>query len=181
MLNMASWFKPGGGVEKGATAQEEDLFRRSNYHKFLDRRLYPLPTYRTILSRGVEFFRRGHGYQYAIMQTPYTIDCVAAPAVRHPKLTSKDCLTKADREIMKRKINILCQIASKNGNDTLILSAWGCGAFYCPPEDMGSIFREVLREYVGCFKKIVFAILGDSMDNYGWFKKGFEEQVPQPK
>ena len=178
LLNMCSWFKPGGGVEKGAGAQEEDLFRRGNYHKHLDRRLYPLPDYRTILSRGVEFYRNSREHGYAPMKKQYKIDCIAAPAVRHPVLTSKGELNKKDADMMRKKINIICQMALKNNTDCLVLSAWGCGAYGCPPEHIGRLFREVLDEYSGCFKKIVFAIVdgataGFQTDNYNLFKKGY--------
>jgi uncharacterized protein (TIGR02452 family) len=177
LLNMCSWFKPGGGVEKGAGAQEEDLFRRSNYHKFLNPRLYPLPTYRTVLSPGVEFYRNSREHQYRPMRQKYKIDCVAAPAVRNPELTSKNQLNKKDADIMRKKINIICQVALKNNNDCLVLSAWGCGAYGCPPEHIGQLFREVLANYEGCFKKVVYAIIdgtttGVETNNYTLFKKG---------
>ena len=37
VLNMASDYKPGGGVETGSKAQEEDLFRRSNYYQTVNK------------------------------------------------------------------------------------------------------------------------------------------------
>jgi uncharacterized protein (TIGR02452 family) len=178
LLNMCSWFKPGGGVEKGAGAQEEDLFRRGNYHKFLDKRLYPLPSYRTILSRGVEFYKNSREHNYSQMRNKYKIDCIAAPAVRYPTLTANQCLTKKDADMMRKKINIICQVALKNNNDCLVLSAWGCGAYGCPPEHIGKLFREVIDQYQGHFKKVVFAIIdgttsGYVTDNYNLFKKGY--------
>lgn len=36
VLNLANAFSPGGGVASGSKAQEEDLFRRSNYFETLD-------------------------------------------------------------------------------------------------------------------------------------------------
>jgi len=77
LLNMASDFQPGGGVWKGASAQEEELFRRSNYFKFLHRRWYPFPTFRTILSKGVEFYRASANQNYALLPTPIQLDCIA--------------------------------------------------------------------------------------------------------
>ena len=41
VINMASDFKPGGGVASGKTAQEEELFRRSNAHLTHPRSWYP--------------------------------------------------------------------------------------------------------------------------------------------
>ena len=40
---MANMAKPGGGWRTGANAQEEDLFRRSDYHMWHDKAHYPLP------------------------------------------------------------------------------------------------------------------------------------------
>ena len=177
LLNMCSWFKPGGGVEKGAGAQEEDLFRRSNYHKFLNPRLYPLPDYGTILSNQVEFYRNSREHRYSQMKNKYKIDCIAAAAVKNPMLTSKNQLNKKDADMMRKKINIICQVALKNNNDCLILSAWGCGAYGCPPEHIGQLFNEVINKYNGCFKKVIYAIIdgtttGFQTDNFNLFKKG---------
>jgi uncharacterized protein (TIGR02452 family) len=177
LLNMCSWFKPGGGVEKGAGAQEEDLFRRSNYHKFLNPRLYPLQEYGTILSNQVEFYRNSREHRYSPMKNKYKIDCIAAAAVKNPTLTSKNQLNKKDADMMRKKINIICQVAMKNNNDCLVLSAWGCGAYGCPPEHMGQLFREVIDKYNGQFKKVIFAIIdgtttGIQTDNFNLFKKG---------
>ena len=185
LLNMCSWFKPGGGVEKGAGAQEEDLFRRSNYHKFLNPRLYPLPDYRTILSNQVEFYRNSREHKYTPMKNKYKIDCIAAAAVRHPTLTSKNQLNKKDADMMRKKINIICQVALKNNNDCLILSAWGCGAYGCPPEHIGQLFNEVINKYDGCFKKVIYAIIdgittGIQTDNFNLFKKGASAPLKPP-
>jgi uncharacterized protein (TIGR02452 family) len=182
LLNMCSWFRPGGGVERGAGAQEEDLFRRSNYFKHLDRRHYPLTTFRTILSRGVEFYRNSREFDYAPMKKAHRIDCVAAPAPKQPSLTSIGKFATADATVMRKKINILCQAAMKNSNDCLVLSAWGCGAYGCPPEHVAQLFYEVLSTYDGHFKKIVFAILdgttsGIQTDNFKIFANVFRPRV----
>jgi uncharacterized protein (TIGR02452 family) len=178
LLNMCSWTRPGGGVESGAGAQEEELFRRSNYFKHLDRRHYPLTTFRTILSRGVEFYRNSRNFQYAPMKRTYHIDCVAAPAPKKPVLTNGR-FSAGDAAVLRKKIDLLCQIALKNGNDCLVLSAWGCGAYGCPPEHVAEIFRDAISEYNGLFKKIVFAILdggcttGIQTDNFRLFDRVF--------
>lgn len=43
VLNLASSFCPGGGVVKGSIAQEEDLFRKTNYFLSLPMKFYPIP------------------------------------------------------------------------------------------------------------------------------------------
>jgi uncharacterized protein (TIGR02452 family) len=116
------------------------------------------------------------------MRQQYKIDCIAAAAVRNPKLTSKEQLNAADAAMMRKKINIICQVALKNNNDCLILSAWGCGAYGCPPEHLGKLFHEVLANYEGHFKKVVFAIIdgtttGIKTDNYNLFMCGYNSYL----
>jgi uncharacterized protein (TIGR02452 family) len=52
-------------------------------------------------------------------------------------------------------------IALENGNDSLVLSAFGCGAYGTPPKEMARLFHEVIESerYKNTFKKIVFAII----------------------
>jgi hypothetical protein len=196
LLNMASDFVPGGGVHKGAPAQEEELFRRSNYHKFLHRRWYPFPTFRTIVSRGVEFYRASADAGYAVLPTPVQIDCVAVAGIRRPDVTAdgrrfqraedaphcasktrtiglkaEDCDTQySAAAILLKKLRILFQVAADNGNDCLVLSALGCGAFRGPVQHIAEIFRQVVEENRGRFKEVSFAILGE---NYGKFRRAY--------
>ena len=37
-LNLANAYQPGGGVEQGCSAQEESIFRRTNYHQAIRQR-----------------------------------------------------------------------------------------------------------------------------------------------
>lgn len=174
LLNMSSWRRPGGGVETGAGAQEEDLFRRSNYHKFLHQKYYPMKTYQAILSQKVEFSRKSRIYGYTSMVSPVKIDCIAAPSVKNPQVThdGKQFAFVCDIETMLKKIRMLFEIAYENGNDSLVLSAWGCGAFHCPVEHVAELFRDVVKEYDGCFRKVSFAIV-DS--NYEPFVKSYKK------
>jgi hypothetical protein len=43
----------------------------------------------------------------------------------------------------------------------LVLTALGCGAFANPPEIVAGIFGEVLKQFKGCFKEVIFAIIDD--------------------
>eukprot|EP00969_Alexandrium_andersonii_P134167 5934330-Alexandrium_andersonii.AAC.1 len=56
VLNMASRSKPGGGVEAGHGAQEENFLRRSDLVRFLkqqswEKKFYPIPDRGCLLSR----------------------------------------------------------------------------------------------------------------------------------
>lgn len=164
ILNMCSWKLAGGGVVNGAGAQEEELFRRSNYFKHLSQELYPLRGLDTTISHGVEFFRYGRDKGYTMMEKPVKIDCIGAPALRFPRLndTEDDFEKEDDTEFMIQKIRMLLYTAAKNGNDCIILSAWGCGAYRCPPKAVAKLFKMVLGEFAGVFKETPFAVLYDN-------------------
>ena len=180
LLNMASEFKPGGGVENGVHTQEEELFRRSNYHKFLHRRHYPTPPIHTSYSAGVEFYRGGAAVDYALYTVPQRLDCIAVAGLRKPLLTDdqRRIRQRTDIEILETKLRLLFYVAAKQGNDVLILSALGCGAFACPPVHVAMLFKKVVAENTGRFRKIIFAILGS---NYEPFKAAYEKFVPPLK
>jgi len=171
LLNMSSWRCPGGGVKSGASAQEEELFRRSNYFKHLHEKYYPFRNYDTIVSKGVEFLRSGSDKGYTSLSKPFKIDCIAAPALRNPQLSSSydDFGNEEDIYRMEQKIRVLLYTAAKNGNDSIILSAWGCGAFGCPPKGVAGLFKKVLKEFAGVFRETPFAIIGAN------FQPFFEE------
>jgi len=57
---------------------------------------------------------------------------------------------------------MLLYTAAKNGNDSIILSAWGCGAYRCPPKAVASLFKIVIGEFAGVFKETPFAVLYDN-------------------
>ena len=174
VLNMANWIRAGGSVDIGSVGQEEECFRRSNYFKTLLQDFYPLEKLDTILSKNVEFYRQGANVGYIYMENPVKLDMIAAPAIKYPKITkdNKMFFNKDDIMLMEDKIRMLIQIGVKNENNILVLSAWGCGAFGCPPYHMAKIFKRVLKEYNGVFEEIIFAIVGP---NYELFKNSWEE------
>lgn len=172
LLNMSDWRVAGGGVRHGSRAQEEELFRRSNYYKHLSQDLYPLKKLDTTISHGVEFFRYGKDRGYILMDKPVKIDCIGAPALRFPQVLEsfEDFEYQEDRERMEQKIRMLLYTAAKNGNDCVVLSAWGCGAYGCPAKGVAKLFKNVLQEFAGVFRETPFAIL---YDNYRPFAEVF--------
>jgi len=62
----------------------------------------------------------------------------------------------------KKKIEAIFGIAKEHGHDTIVLSAFGCGAYGNPPKHMAQLFKEVINTtYQGAFKHIVFSIFDD--------------------
>jgi len=62
-----------------------------------------------------------------------------------------------------RKLRGLFWTALENGHDSIVLSAFGCGAFANPPHHIAQLFHLVLNEpnFKGKFKHVVFAIFDD--------------------
>lgn len=85
------------------------------------------------------------------------------PAVNRPELDGEGMIVPYLAEATKNKMRTLFRIALVHGNDSLVLGAFGCGAFRNPPEHIAQIFHQVLEEdeFKDRFKKIFFAILDD--------------------
>lgn len=169
VLNMASRRTPGGGVVNGAGAQEECLFRSSNYYKSLYQAddKYPMDRdFGGIYTSNVTVFRDLENKGYGLLDEPFKTNFVAVAAIRNPDLTSSGHLTAEMKKGVRNKIQTILDIAVLHGHKTLILSAFGCGAFHNPPEDIAVIFKEFLEKdpYVHFFNKVVFAIKSDHND-----------------
>ncbi len=169
-LNMASNYFPGGGYRKGSSAQEENLFRRSNYYKCLPKDFYPLNIDQVIYSPKVCVIKDN---DYNLMSKGFFVSCLACAALRKPKLSDDFLyLLDNDREIMEMKIRMIFKVAYLHEHDSMILGALGCGAFGNPPQEVVNIFNDCLLDYSGCFKKIGFAIYSIHDDNYTIFNNG---------
>jgi uncharacterized protein (TIGR02452 family) len=66
-------------------------------------------------------------------------------------------------EPTKEKIRTILRIAGKYSHDSLVLGAFGCGAFANPPNHIATLFKEVFleNEFSGTFKYVVFSIFED--------------------
>lgn len=175
VLNMASFHTPGGGVISGSAAQEENLFRRTNLFKSLYQfhhlgdeygieqreERYPLEmNYGGIYSPKVIVFRGSDDVDYQLMEEPFYVDIITLPAVKNPRVEDGKIVPWVET-VIKNKIKQILNIALENENDSLVLSAFGCGAYGTPPEQMAKFFADVLasEKYQGLFKVIHFAIL----------------------
>lgn len=179
VVNFASFRVPGGGVRKGSRAQEENICRRTNLFKsifrFIDtlasqyglklaKKQYPLPVeHGAIYSPSISVFRESDDKNYAFLDKPFSIDVITIAALKDPPLDSNRHLNDWAKNITKGKIRTMLNLALYWQNDSIVLGAFGCGAFANPPEDVAKLFKEVLEEpeYRDKFKKIVFAVLDD--------------------
>ena len=85
-------------------------------------------------------------------------------------LTDKEVL-----EIHLSRARHMLRIAAANGDEILVLGAFGCGAFQNKSEIVARAYKEVLPEFDGYFKLIEFAVYCSPRDenNYEAFKKAF--------
>lgn len=181
VMNFANAFHAGGGVAKGASAQEECLCRTST--------LYPL-LYRNTLRNS--FYKHHHDLNTpkasdSLVYTEGVIICktdedvpkrmpkedwvtvdvitIAAPDLRDksnkyaPVVNGGTYMNNAELfgYHVKRAIHMLTCAASK-GADILVLGAFGCGAFRNDPEVVARAYKTALEEFPKVFKKIEFAV-----------------------
>ena len=186
-LNFANATTPGGGYLRGASAQEEDICRRTtlysslsspaaspvySYNKQLDS---PFGSDYILLSPEVTAFRDGS------MQLSAPTKLFAVITSAAPNLYGRACEEgrSAIDEAMRHKMRCLFATANDSGYDTLILGAWGCGAFGHRAADVARLFKEVLTDegFDRFFRRIVFSVYVNpramELYNYNCFKKVF--------
>ncbi len=180
VLNMANEDHAGGGFVTGAMAQEEHLCRQSNLYEGLEyakiKGLYPLGEFSVVLTPHVTFFRDDN---YQPLNQTFAADIFGSAAYISDgrKGANRPASEQAYEEGMKRKMRSMFRSAVHNGNDSLLLSAFGCGAFGNKPEVVSRLYQEVLSEteFTGCFRKVVFGIINDKngTGNLDAFKQRF--------
>ena len=170
VLNMANPVTPGGGVRNGAAAQEENIFRRSAYAYFLYSQqyaIYPIRPTGAIYTPNVSVFRGLEEAGYPLLPQPVSLAFIALPALVRPPLVFKPgvgpWLQDADCSLAQAKLRTCFRLALTQGHDSIVLSAWGCGAFCNPPRCIAALIKEVLMSpgYSNRFRKVVFAIYDD--------------------
>lgn len=171
VLNFASPVNPGGGVTVGATAQEECLCRCSSLYPCLDqRRLWdgyylrnrsarnPLSTDACIYTPGVLVVKED-----GVQPTPlprdqwFEVDVITCAA---PNLRRVGRGVNADelRQIHLSRARRVLSVAAAFGVRTLVLGAFGCGAFCNDPRVVASAWHEVTDELGGWFDAVEYAV-----------------------
>ncbi len=178
VLNMASRQNPGGGVLKGSRAQEESIFRRTNIFRSLyqfapyagtygvakSELQYPLdPNYGGIYTPDAILFRDSERNGCKLLENPEYVSVISVAAMNRPEIDSKGEISRHLVEGVKNKMRTIFRIALRHRHDSIVLGAWGCGAYCNPPKHIAALFHEVLneKEFKDKFRKIVFAIIED--------------------
>ena len=188
--NFASATNPGGGVVKGSSAQEECLCRCStlyfclNTKEMLEGFYYPHRVEKNpihnddvIYTPGVMVFKSDTANPAMLDKKDwYDVDVItcAAPNLRpvpanqynsgdgfrSVKVSDKDLL-----QIHEQRLTRILDVAVSNGVETIILGAFGCGAFQNKPDVVALAANNVIKNYLQFFKNIEFAVYCSPNDN----------------
>lgn len=180
LLNLADLYTPGGLVEYGSGAQEENLCRRSNLvqslYQFSESRIrqypelgliarkdqYPMDEkYGGVYSGLVTFFRGPESEGSQLLEKPYDIPVISVAALNGPRIGNDGRMFKEETAITLEKMRTIFRIGLSEGHDAIVLSAFGCGAFSNPPSHIAQLFHQVMEEdeFKDWFRLIDFAIL----------------------
>ena len=180
LLNLADLYTPGGLVEYGSGAQEENLCRRSNLvqslYQFSESRIrqypelglmarkdqYPMnEKYGGVYSGLVSFFRGPESEGSQLLERPYDIPVISVAALNGPRIGNDGRMFKEETAITLEKMRTIFRIGLSEGHDAIVLSAFGCGAFSNPPAHIAQLFHQVMGEdeFKDWFRLIDFAIL----------------------
>ena len=98
---------------------------------------------------------------YPLLAEPYQLGIVTVAAMNRPELKDRNQIADHLVEAVKEKMRTIFRIALNHGHDSIVLGAWGCGAFKNPPQHIAKLFHQIMEEeeFLDRFRKIVFAIV----------------------
>ena len=195
--NFASASNPGGGVVNGAGAQEECLCRCSTLYPCLNtyemwngfytphrKEHNPIHNDDIIYTPDVTVFKTDTAYPELMDEDIwYQVNVVtcAAPNLR-PRPSNSYNSGDGDNavnitpeelyEVHVKRLTRILDVALMNGNEVVILGAFGCGAFMNDPYVVAKAAKAVVEEYKYAFETIEFAVYCSPRDerNYEVFK-----------
>lgn len=168
-LNFASARSPGGGFLNGMQAQEESLARSSALYVSL---LEAMPFYEDhrasrsllysdamILSPRCPVICDDDG---KLLANAYCAGFITSAAPNAGAIATQrpDELPWIETTLRRRAALVLA-LAASQGYRQLVLGAWGCGVFRNDPEQVASIFAELLHsaDWAGRFEYVRFSVL----------------------
>ena len=185
VLNLADADRACGFYFEGYPTQEESLCRSST----LSRSLYQYYSPDMAAEAGVPFVRaaypmdlrfggiyspdvtvfRDNADGYALLEEPFQVSIISVAALNFLEYGGRDLAYRAEdggftpegESIMKDKIRTIFRIALLGGHNSLVLGAFGCGAFRLRSDLVAALFREILleEEFYGRFLEVRFALL----------------------
>ena len=197
VLNFASATNPGGGVVNGSSAQEECICRCTTLYPCLNtdemwnefykphrKASNPLYNNDCIYTPDICVFKSDINFPETLPKDEWwnvNILTCAAPNLRERPSNAMNPyagnqaakITPAELEkLLTKRIRRIFEIAIANGNEVLILGAFGCGAFRNPPDIVAKVFNTVMPDYLCYFDTIEYAVYHTEreIENYKSFK-----------
>ena len=191
VLNMANAYVPGGAYVEGASAQEENMFRRTDCHFRVDADEYN-DTADRYLSEMTRLLSAYDGVVYLDKDRPRV--CIRGPEDRASanlgyrwlpdeqvfpffelRAAAQDLRDGSafDSDDARRRIAAQLDTLRNHGLRHAVLSAFGCGAFRNPADRVAAIYRDEIAARAEHFDVIAFAIFapGYGPDNYTPFAR----------
>jgi len=196
--NFASATTPGGGVVKGSSAQEECLCRCSTLYFCLNapdmwngfytpHRMEQNPIHNEDCIYTPEVLVMKTDTEMPVMLPPekwFSVNVItcAAPNLREKPSSKMNLMdgnrttTISDKELLdihEKRLARILDIALLEGNEVVILGAFGCGAFENNPEVVARAAKNVIPLYINAFETIEFAVYCTPRDerNYTAFER----------
>ena len=191
VLNFASSTSPGGGVETGASAQEECLCRVSTLYPCLKtktawdkfygpHRAAPNSLHNDdiIYTKDVVVLKDD---DYHPLATPFRVDVITCaapnlrdiPSNRYNRNDGEAAHISPEKllELHLSRARKILSAAAANGAEVLILGAFGCGAFRNDPAVVAAAYQQAMPQFLNHFKTVEFAVYCSPRDqrNYEAF------------
>lgn len=189
VLNMANAYVPGGLYLEGFSAQEENMYRRTNCHFYIHDEEMDVhkSEYRQEIS---DLINGVNGTVYLDVGSPRV--CIKGPEgintsgyedlspsdyfLFYELKSAADSLPDSrdfNEASMRKKIAAQLDTLKSKNIRHVVLSAFGCGVFGNPANEVAKIYSEELQKRTGDFDDVVFAIYdaGYGPNNFEPFKK----------
>lgn len=184
--NFASFKHPGGGVERGAVAQEESICRISTLFSCLTapnaikmfyqphRKMnHPLGNDDCIYTPSVTVIKTDTACPEELYRHDwYEVNVITCSAPNLRAYQGRIAMMKL-RELHMKRMRRILDIAKAEGNAVVILGAFGCGVFQNQPEVVADAYASIIEEYRYDFEVIEFAVYCTPKDklNYDVFRR----------
>jgi len=195
VLNFANAHTPGGGVKRGAGAQEENIFRRTdcydsipvsdcisaNKNKYTPRMVSLLEAEHDVVYIDTKQLRvctrdqenallSDLGYRYLTPTEMFSFIELRAAAINMGSDKMKSIYPAATFHIeCSKRIEAQFSTLVSSNVRHVVLGAFGCGAFMNPPQVVSDIYMKMIKKYEKYFDVIAFPII-HSASNLACFR-----------
>ena len=150
-----------GGWKTGAQAQEEKIAIKTNavarmidpqtMHPYkADHGAYPLDEFGVVVIKKVVVMRGPEAEGYPFLQRPFLVDLCLSAAYKNPHVGRDGALGMSHQTgaLVKLKQTLRAAIKRAEGQARpyLVITAWGCGAFGNPPEEIADMMATTLAD-----------------------------------